>query len=156
MYRFDSKGEMGAPCGTPRFSSFARVVRVRPIRPLSSSTGATSHCLSSASMCRSLTRRATDFISGACGMLSKYPDRSASTTSSWPCVTSQWTCRTASCARRFARYAYCSGCRSASKIGSRTSTAAVCTTRSRIVGMPSGLRPPFAFGIHTRRTGAAR
>ena len=45
------------------------------------------------------------------------------------------------------------GSRSASKIGSSTSLAAVCTTRSRIVGMPSGRSPPPGFGIITRRTG---
>ena len=43
--------------------------------------------------------------------------------------------------------------KSASKIGSSTSLAAVCTTRSRIVGMPSGRSPPPGFGIITRRTG---
>jgi hypothetical protein len=45
------------------------------------------------------------------------------------------------------------GSRSASKIGSSTSFAAVCTTRSRIVGMPSGRSPPPGLGIITRRTG---
>lgn len=48
------------------------------------------------------------------------------------------------------------GAQSASKIGSSTSLAAVCTTRSRIVGMPSGRSPPPGFGIITRRTGAGR
>ena len=38
-------------------------------------------------------------------------------------------------------------------IGSSTNFAAVCTTRSRIVGMPSGRSPPPSFGIITRRTG---
>src|SRR5258708_39169924 len=37
------------------------------------------------------------------------------------------------------RYAYCSGGRSASKIGASTSIAAVMQTRSRRVEMPSGL-----------------
>src|ERR1700733_7476814 len=47
--------------------------------------------------------------------------------------------------------------RSASKIGSSTSLAAVCTTRSLIVGIPSGRSPlPPGFGIITRRTGAGR
>jgi hypothetical protein len=32
----------------------------------------------------------------------------------------------------------------------------VCTTGSRIVGMPSGRSPPFALGIITRRTGSGR
>jgi hypothetical protein len=34
-----------------------------------------------------------------------------------------------------------------------TSLAAVCTTRSRIVGIPRGHSPPPGFGIMTRRTG---
>ena len=65
MYRFDNNGDIGAPWGTPRFLSFARVVRRLPPRPSSSSTGATSHCLTSASICRSLTRRATERINCA-------------------------------------------------------------------------------------------
>src|SRR6266480_1761326 len=32
----------------------------------------------------------------------------------------------------------------------------VCTTRSRIVGMPSGRSPPSGFGMDTRRTGSGR
>jgi hypothetical protein len=43
--------------------------------------------------------------------------------------------------------------KSASKIGSMTIFTAICTTRSLIVGIPNGLRPPSAFGIYTRRTG---
>jgi len=38
------------------------------------------------------------------------------------------------------------------EIGSKTSTAAVCTTRSFTVGIPSGLCFPSGFGIHTLRT----
>ena len=38
MYRFDNSGEIGAPWGTPRFPSFARVVRRFPPRPSSSSS----------------------------------------------------------------------------------------------------------------------
>jgi hypothetical protein len=38
-------------------------------------------------------------------------------------------------------------CRSASKIGSSTSMAEVCTTRSRIVGMPNGLCFPSGLGM---------
>jgi hypothetical protein len=40
--------------------------------------------------------------------------------------------------------------RSASKIGSSTSIAAVMVTRSRKVEMPSGLSLPLAFGMYTR------
>jgi hypothetical protein len=46
--------------------------------------------------------------------------------------------------------------KSASKIGSMTSFTAICATRSRNVGIPSGRRLPSAFGIITRRTGWAR
>ena len=46
--------------------------------------------------------------------------------------------------------------KSTSKIGSKISFAAVCTTRSRTVGIPSGRRPPFAFGIQCRRTACGR
>ena len=49
-----------------------------------------------------------------------------------------------------------SGGRSASKIGSSTSIAAVMQTRSRTVGMPSGLSFPFAFGMNTRLIGSGR
>jgi hypothetical protein len=41
----------------------------------------------------------------------------------------------------------------ASKIGSKINRVAICTTRSRTVGIPSGLNFPLAFGMYTRRTG---
>ncbi|HYZ08326.1 MAG TPA: hypothetical protein VE709_06980 [Pseudonocardiaceae bacterium] len=46
--------------------------------------------------------------------------------------------------------------KSASKIGSNTSFAAACATRSRTVGMPSGRLPPSGFGMSTRLAGAGR
>ena len=46
--------------------------------------------------------------------------------------------------------------KSASKIGSSTSFAAICATRSRTVGMPSGRFLPSAFGMYRRRTGCGR
>ena len=46
--------------------------------------------------------------------------------------------------------------KSASKIGSSTSVAAICATRSRTVGMPSGRCRPSAFGMYRRRTGCGR
>ena len=49
--------------------------------------------------------------------------------------------------------AYCPPAKSASKIGSITITPAIWTTRSRIVGKPSGLSLPLALGIQTRFTG---
>src|SRR6516162_2173000 len=51
---------------------------------------------------------------------------------------------------------YFSGGRSASKIGSSTSIAAVMQTRSRTVEMPSGLSLPLAFGMYTRLIGSGR
>src|SRR6266851_697404 len=54
------------------------------------------------------------------------------------------------------RYAYCSGGRSASKIGSSTSIAAVMQTRSRTVEIPSGLSLPLAFSMNTRLIGSGR
>ncbi len=48
------------------------------------------------------------------------------------------------------------GARLASKIGSITSLTAPCTTRSRIVGIPSGRVPPPGLAINTRRTGCGR
>ena len=72
--------------------------------------------------------------------------RSPSTSASTSC----------SASLRSGRYAYCSGCRSTSNIGSRISTAAICTMRSRIVGMPNGRCFPSGFGIHTRRTACGR
>ena len=46
--------------------------------------------------------------------------------------------------------------KSASKMGSSTSVAAICATRSRTVGMPSGRCRPSAFGMYRRRTGCGR
>jgi hypothetical protein len=59
-------------------------------------------------------------------------------------------------ALRFGRKPYEHGRKSASKIGSSTSFAAICATRSRTVGMPSGLLFPSAFGMYRRRTNVGR
>src|SRR5712691_11087330 len=59
-------------------------------------------------------------------------------------------------ALRPGRYAYCSGGRSASKIGSSTSIAAVMQTRSRKVEIPNGLSLPLAFGMNTLLMGSGR
>jgi hypothetical protein len=59
-------------------------------------------------------------------------------------------------ALRLGRKPYEHGRKSASKIGSSTSFAAICATRSRTVGMPSGLFFPSAFGMYRRSTAAAR
>src|SRR4051794_31610058 len=62
IYRFDNNGDRGAPCGVPRRSSLARVVRWWRPRSSISSTGDSSHVAISARRCRSLTRRETDFM----------------------------------------------------------------------------------------------
>src|SRR5262249_46192630 len=103
MYKLANRGEATPPCGVPRPSSLLRVVRC--FRPCSSvsSTGASSHILTRCSMCRSLTRRATDLISSAWGIVSKYPLKSASTTSVCPARISPVTALRASCWLRPAR-----------------------------------------------------
>ena len=137
MYRLLRSGEIGAPWGVPFFSSLFRVV-LRLLPRLSvSSTGATSHDLIRCSICLSLTRRLTDFINSLCGIVSKYPLKSASIISVCPVLISECTRRIASWALFPGRYANCSDPRSASKIGSSTSTTAICTTRSLIVGTVS-------------------
>ena len=59
-------------------------------------------------------------------------------------------------ALRFGRNPYDEARKSASKMGSSTSVAAICATRSRTVGMPSGRCRPSAFGMYRRRTGCGR
>ncbi len=46
--------------------------------------------------------------------------------------------------------------KSASKIGSSTSVAAICATRSRTVGIPNGRCRPSAFGMYRRLTAQGR
>src|SRR3954453_20420730 len=152
---FASSGLMTPPCGVPRVLRFPPVMR-RPPRSSCSSMGVFSHILRRCSTCRSTTRRATLCNNSWCGMVSKYFDRSASTTSVYPSHSASCTTRTASCALRFGRYPYALSSKSASKIGSSISLTAVCTTRSRIVGIPSGRSPPSGFGIETRRRGSGR
>ena len=83
MYRLLSKGEIG-PLGCPRPSSRLRVVRCFWPCSSSSSTAASSHILIRCSIAPSKIRRARLRISSACGILSKYPLRSASTTCPCP------------------------------------------------------------------------
>src|ERR1019366_5201530 len=59
-------------------------------------------------------------------------------------------------ALRLGRKPYEHGRKSASKTGSSTSFAAICTTRSRTVGMPNGRLLPSAFGMYRRRTTVGR
>ncbi|MBR0914899.1 hypothetical protein [Bradyrhizobium japonicum] len=74
-----------------------------------------------------------------------------------PVLIKPCTALTASSALTPERYACCSGCRSASKIGSSTNIIAVCTTRSRIVAILSGLFFwLFGFGMRTLLTACGR
>ena len=79
------RAEIGAPCGVPRPSSLVRVVRcTRPAASVSS-TGVTSHRLMRLQHgFRHRCDGPRDLINSACGMLSKYPLRSASTTCKCP------------------------------------------------------------------------
>src|SRR5215831_8618188 len=77
---FCVQGAATPPCGVPRLLCLPPVSRRLP-SPSRSSTGALSHSLISHSTCRSTTRRATVLRRSECGMLSKYFDKSASTTS---------------------------------------------------------------------------
>ena len=54
------------------------------------------------------------------------------------------------------RKPYEHGRKSASKTGSNTSFAAICTIRSRTVGMPNGPFVPSAFGMYRRKTTVGR
>ena len=59
-------------------------------------------------------------------------------------------------ALRFGRNPYDEARKSASKMGLNTSVAAICATRSRTVGIPSGRRRPSALGMYRRRTSCGR
>ena len=66
------------------------------------------------------------------------------------------TCSTASWALRPGLNPYEVGQKSASKIGSSTSLAAVCTILSRSAEMPKLLSFPERFGINRSRAGSGR
>ena len=66
------------------------------------------------------------------------------------------TCSIASWALRPGRNPYEVGQKSASKIGSSTSLAAVCTILSRNAEMPKLLSFPERFGINRSRAGSGR
>ena len=95
MYRFDD-GEIGEPCGVP-----IPLVLV-PGRPMAIPFRVglfhrcSSHILINRSMRPSLIRRDTRLSNSAWEILSKYPDKSASTTSVCPDLSSRSTWRTAS------------------------------------------------------------
>jgi hypothetical protein len=83
---------------------------------------------------------------------------SASSTQSGPRLATTLMASRAWWAERFGRNPKLTGEKSASKIGSRTILAAVMTTRSATVGMPSGRVAPglFGLGMWTRRSGRGR
>src|SRR3989442_1475435 len=62
----------------------------------------------------------------------------------------------ASVALFFGRKPYEQVLKSASKIGSTTTLAAACTTRSRTVGIPNGRCVPSVFGMYCRLTGCGQ
>src|SRR6185312_1384815 len=78
-----SNGLATPPCGVPRLLPLPPLMRRLPSSSRAS-TGACSHSLISHSTCRSTIRRATDLSRSACGIVSKYFDRSASITSVAP------------------------------------------------------------------------
>src|ERR1017187_3794964 len=93
---------MTPPCGVPQVLFFPPLTRGLPF-PSRSSTGTFNHILIRCSMSRSTIRRATHCINSRCGIVSKYLDKSASTTSVLPAWSSSCTFWIASCALRFGR-----------------------------------------------------
>src|ERR1035441_2421838 len=85
---------------------------------------------------------------------------SASTTKLWPWLPASRIASNACVALFFGRKTKLLAWKSASKIGSigvpSGSFAAICTTRSRTVGIPNGRCFPSAFGMYRRFTGEGR
>src|ERR1035437_3734730 len=81
---------------------------------------------------------------------------SASTTKSFPWFPAMRIASRASVALFFGRNPKLLASKSASKIGSITIFAAVCTTRSRTVGIPSGRCLPSSFPMYCRLTAEGR
>src|SRR3990172_9330599 len=100
---FANSGEITPPCGVPHFERFPPLYRGRPCSSLSS-TGTFSHILTRCSIAASATLRARQVINSACGIVSKYFERSASTTSVRRRRSSRWTSCTARMAPRSGRY----------------------------------------------------
>src|SRR6266852_4475330 len=118
-------GDIDPPWGTP--------VMLATETP-SSSTPAFSHIRISRSTLRSLTRRATNLKRKSWSRLPKKSAKSASTTHRAPAFTSLRMTSNAWKAARLGLNPNEHGRKLASKIGSSTSLAAVCTTRSRTEG----------------------
>ena len=129
------------------------IVTSRP----SSITPASSHCRSSLSTRRSEIRRSTETSAACRGRCCRSspgcPRRARGCPASLPACGDSPAPASRS---RLGRNPYEHARKSASKIGSRTSFAAICTTRSRTVGMPSGRVLPSAFGMYRRRTACGR
>ena len=121
---------MTPPCGVPLSLRFT----VGGLPFSVSTTGAFSHIRISFNTEPSVTRIRTQAISLSCGMLSKYPARSASYTAQRPCLSSSPITFSASCAERSGRNPWEQSLKSASKIGSRISSVA------------SGLPDPAPWG----------
>jgi hypothetical protein len=140
---------MGEPCGVPESTS-------EIIPP--SNTPARSHARSSFNICRSTTRRSTWPMRASWSISSKQALMSASSTHWAPWLAATRIASSAWWADRFGRNPKLTGRKSASKIGSRTNLAAVMTTRSRTVGIPSGRVWPGlpGLGMCTRRNGWGR
>jgi hypothetical protein len=98
----ESSGLTTPPCGVPRLLFLPPLMRRFPL-PSRSSTGVRSHSLISHSTCLSTMRRATDLRRSECGIVSKYYDKSASTTSVYPRQISQRVSLIASTALRRGR-----------------------------------------------------
>ena len=101
-------------------------------------------------------RRSTSRISFSWSMVSKNFWMSISTTYRWPRPPIRRIASSASVALLLGRKPYEHSLKSASKIGSMTSLAAACTTRSRTVGIPNGRFVPSGFGMYWRLTGCGQ
>src|SRR5215472_6995661 len=81
---------------------------------------------------------------------------SASTTKLCPWLPATRIASRACVALLLGRNPYLHNWKSASKIGSSTIFVAICTTRSRTVGIPNGRCFPGSFGMYRRLTGSGR
>ncbi len=85
-------------------------------------------------------------------MVSKKRSISTSNAHSYPCTANTRNRSKACVVLRLGLNPYEHSRKSASKIGSSTILAAICTTRSLTVGMPSGLCLPSPLGMYSRLT----
>jgi hypothetical protein len=123
----------------------------------SSVTPARSRARRSFSSWRSTIRSSTARINRSCGIASKRLAMSVSTTQRRPRKHSSRMSRRASRAVRPGRKPKEHGSKSASKIGSITAFAAVCTIRSHTLGIESARRSREpGLGMKTRRVGSGR